>query len=325
MARRPRVEYPGALYHVISRGNHRQQIFRASADYTRYCHLLEQYQFRYRFHLYAYVLMPTHIHLLLEAGPTPLSKIMQGLHQSYTLYFNRRYNLVGHLFQGRYKALLCQKDAYLLELVRYIHLNPVRARLTRTPEAYRWSSHGIYVQGRPCGGVTVDPLLAQFGRTRARAIEAYRTFVHDGLRRGHRAELYQAKNQRFLGDDTFLAKIESHVQRHEPPRPVQTSLTEVASSVSQATGVPLDLLKTPGRYRAAAQARALVAYLAREVGGISLTATARYFGRDQVTLSLGVRKLHERQREDPHLGTLVNRLADTLRQGRRSKYKISNV
>lgn len=316
MARRPRIEYPGALYHVISRGNQRQKIFRAPADYTRYCHLLARYQHRYGFSLYAYVLMPTHIHLLVETGLTPLSKVMQGLQQSYTLYVNRRYNLIGHLFQGRYKAVLCQKDAYLLELIRYIHLNPVRARLTQSPQAYRWSSHGIYLHGRPHGGVTVDPVLAQFGRTRARAIAGYRAFVREGLRQGHRAELYQATDERVLGDETFIARVAGREQRQGPVGLVKTSLPEVTDLVSRATGVPRALLTDRGRYRAAAQARALVAHVAREVGGIPLSATARYFGRDQVTVSLGVRKLQERQREEPHLGTLIKRLGAVLRRGR---------
>lgn len=325
MARPPRVEYPGALYHVISRGNQRQKIFRAAADHARYCQLLDQYQHRYGFHLFAYVLMPTHLHLLLETGPTPLAKIMQGLQQSYTLFFNRKYHLVGHLFQGRYKALLCQKDAYLLELVRYIHLNPVRAGLAKAPQAYRWSSHRIYLEGRDRDGVTVDPVLAQFSRQRARAIAGYRAFVHEGLRQGHREDLYQVKDQQYLGDETFIEQIERHVRRREPPRPVQISLPEVVTWVSQATGVLLDQLQSAGRHRAPAQARALVAYLARDIGRIPITATAQYFRRDQVTLSLGVQKLDERRASDPRLDALVQRLADALRRGRRAKYKIPNV
>lgn len=325
MARPPRIEYPGALYHVISRGNHRQRIFRAPADYTRYCDFLAQYQQQHSFTLHAYVLMPTHVHLLVEMGPTPLAKIMQGLQQSYALYFNRRYGLVGHLFQGRYKALLCQKNAYLLELVRYLHLNPVRGGLTKSPQAYRWSSHDIYLQGQSRSGVTVAPVLAQFSRERSRAIAAYRSFVQEGMRQPHRADLYEAKEQRYLGDDTFIEEIERRARRAEPPRPVQLALSEVAAAVSQATGVAQELLKAPGRFRAAAQARALVAYLAREIGGLTLTATAHYLGRDQATLSLGVRKLHERQAQDPRLRTMIGRLAETLRQRGRIKYKITNV
>jgi REP element-mobilizing transposase RayT len=325
MARLPRIDFPGALYHVLSRGNHSQKIFRTPADYAQYCQLVAQYQARYRFHLYAYVLMPTHVHLLVETGRTPLAKIVQGLHQSYTHYFNRRYDLRGHLFQGRYKALLCQKDAYLLELVRYLHLNPVRAGLVRTPEAYRWSSHRIYLTGHSQGGVTIEPVLPRFGRSRPRAVEEYRRFIQAGRPQGHRSDLYQVTDQRILGDEEFVTAVARKVQQAGPPRPVQVSLSEVAAAVSQATGIPQDLLLATGRGRAAAQARALVAHLAREVADIPLTATAQYLRRDQATLSLGVRKLQERQAEDLELQALARHLAVTLHRGRRAKYKITNV
>ena len=127
MARKPRVQCPGALYHVIARGNQQQDVFLDEADYRRYLGLLDAYRKRYAFTIYAYVLMTNHVHLLIEQGETPLAKAMQGLGQSYTGYYNRKYKKSGHLFQGRYKAILCEKDAYLLELIRYIHLNPVAA------------------------------------------------------------------------------------------------------------------------------------------------------------------------------------------------------
>lgn len=154
MARKPRVHFPGALYHVISRGNQRQQIFRSASDRSHYLQLLSRFHSRYGFRLYAYVLMGNHVHLLLETGPTPLSKIMQGLQQAYALYFNHKYRLVGHLFQGRYKALLCDRDSYLLELVRYLHLNPVRSMLVKDPSLYPWSSHGAYL-GKASGKLNV--------------------------------------------------------------------------------------------------------------------------------------------------------------------------
>ena len=124
MARRPRVEFAGGLYHVICRGNQQQAISRSDADRKYYLESLERYRQRYGFKVYAYVLMSNHVHLLLVTGEVPLSRIIQRLQLRYTGYFNRKYNKVGHLFQGRYKAILCDRDAYLLELVRYLHLNP---------------------------------------------------------------------------------------------------------------------------------------------------------------------------------------------------------
>ncbi len=145
MPRPPRVEFEGALYHVITRGNNRQAIFKDEADYRTFLGLLERGKQKHPFYLYAYVLMPNHVHLLLERQTDSLSRIMQRLLTGYAQYWNRKYRKVGHVFQGRYKAILCQKDAYLSELVRYIHLNPVRAKMVRRPEDYVWSSHRAYL------------------------------------------------------------------------------------------------------------------------------------------------------------------------------------
>src|SRR5438128_5650955 len=145
MARKPRVEFDGALYHVIVRGNHRRDIFRDTTDRVTYLERIEHYRERYHCMVYAYVLMSNHVHLLIETGVVGLSKIMQAVQFTYTQRYNRRHRMVGHLFQGRYKAILCDRNAYLLELVRYIHLNPGRMRNSVDPRKFRWSSHRSYL------------------------------------------------------------------------------------------------------------------------------------------------------------------------------------
>jgi putative transposase len=133
MARKPRVEFDGALYHVIVRGNHRRDIFRDTTDQVTYLERIEHCRERYYCRVYAYVLMSNHVHLLIETGVVGLSKIMQGIQFSYTQRYNRRHRMVGHLFRGRHKAILCDRDASLLELVRYIHLNPARMKHPQDP------------------------------------------------------------------------------------------------------------------------------------------------------------------------------------------------
>lgn len=162
MARKPRIHFPGALYHVISRGNQRQDIFLDDKDLKTFLAYLSEYKTRYPFHLYAYSLMKNHFHLLLEVEGTPLGKIMQSLLFRYTRYFNKRYGKVGHLFQGRYKAILCDKDAYLVELVRYIHLNPVRAKVVTDPEKYLWTSHLGYLGKVKDGFIEEDFVLVTY-------------------------------------------------------------------------------------------------------------------------------------------------------------------
>ncbi len=162
MARKPRVEFDGAFYHVIVRGNQRQRTFQDDRDRAAYLQRIEHYRQRYGFRLYAYVLMSNHVHLLLETKGVGLSKIMQGIQASYTQSYNRRHRKVGHLFQGRYKAILCDRNAYLLELVRYIHLNPGRLREPEDPWRYRWSSHGAYLGKASPVKLDTQEILSQF-------------------------------------------------------------------------------------------------------------------------------------------------------------------
>jgi REP element-mobilizing transposase RayT len=148
MARRPRLFAAGVLYHVIVRGNQRRKTFTAESDYRGYIERLARYRKKYDYVLHAYCLMPNHVHLLVESSEQPLAKFMQGLQQSYSQYFNKRHGKSGHVFEGRYKAIICQKDPYLLELIRYIHLNPVRAGIVKSPERYRYSGDYAYLQGQ---------------------------------------------------------------------------------------------------------------------------------------------------------------------------------
>jgi len=136
MARKSRIEYPGAFYHVMTRGNRKQVVFKDDKDRLKFLRKLLEYKEKYGFALYAYILMKNHIHLLIETRDVPLSRIMQGLLQSYTQWYNGKYRTVGHLFQGRYKAILCDKKVYLLNLIRYIHLNCIRVGLVKEPSAY---------------------------------------------------------------------------------------------------------------------------------------------------------------------------------------------
>ena len=191
MARKPRIQYPGAFYHVIAWGNGGQKIFRDSQDYERYLSFLREYKVRFGFLLYAYTLMPTHIHLLLEMKETPLSKLMQVLQFRYTRNFNIKYKKWGHLFQGRYKAILCDKDSYFLELSAYIHLNPVRGGLVKKPHQYPWSSYRFYVREAKETLVDGDFLLAQFSNRKATAKREYVRFVRNHISQGHREDFYE--------------------------------------------------------------------------------------------------------------------------------------
>jgi len=286
MARKPRVEFEGAFYHVIVRGNQRQKIFGDDQDRLRYLERLEHYRQRYGFTVYAYVLLSNHVHLLLETGKTPLSKIVQGIQFTYTQYYNRRYGKVGHLFQGRYKAILCDRDAYLLELVRYIHLNPARLKNPQEIATYRWSSHRAYLGTKGPVGVETDLVLAQLGDTRGQALKAYRQLIEDGKNLGHEERYYQAVDQRFLGDDKFIERIAKRVpQREIRPRSRKIPFEKLLHAVAQFRGCKAKDLTASGRQRAWVNARAQLAYLAREWCGMKTVDVARRLNRDASMVS----------------------------------------
>ena len=174
MSRKPRIHYNGALYHVIVRGNNRAYIFKSGENKEEYKKILSKYKKRYRFKLYAYCIMDNHAHLLIEVDDIPLSKIMQGIQQVFTQHYNRKNRTTGHVFEQRYKSYLCDRDAYLLQLIRYIHQNPVRSKLKNSIN-YEWSSHKEYI-GNPLLA-DVDFPLSTFSDKKNKAIKGYLTFV----------------------------------------------------------------------------------------------------------------------------------------------------
>jgi putative transposase len=324
MARRPRIHFPNAFYHVTARGNQRQGIFFDEKDYQRYLSYLSEYKIRYQFHLYAYALMPNHVHLLLEVEATPLSKIMQALQFRYTCYFNTRYGKVGHLFQGRYKAILCDKDAYLLELVRYIHLNPIRSNIVRNLKIYRWVSHQTYLEGKRDGLIDEDLVLGQFGRTRSVARRRYNDFIREGLNLDHQAKYYEVKDQRFLGDQDFLKRIESK-KVSDGPVLFEIPLEDIVTEVGKTVGITRDRIHSLTRDRRGAFGRSLVAYLARKLSGYFVKDVATYFHREPAMISQGVMKVENLLQADEGLREKVEVIERKLIRNRRKKYLISNA
>ncbi|TWI59885.1 REP element-mobilizing transposase RayT [Halalkalibacter nanhaiisediminis] len=162
LARKPRVWFPGASFHITSRGNRRASIFYDQDDRLMYLSLLEETRLQYPFHLHAYCLMTNHIHLLLETIDTPTKDIIKKLHSLYAIYFNRRHRISGHLFQGRYHAELIDNNPYFLEVSKYIHLNPVEARMVARPGSYRWSSYNAYILQNNNPHVVTERILAYF-------------------------------------------------------------------------------------------------------------------------------------------------------------------
>jgi putative transposase len=177
MARPLRMEYEGAFYHVTARGNERRRIYYGKADYEKFKTYLEEAQEKYGYLLHCYVLMTNHYHLIIETPMGNLSSVMHYINGSYTNYINIKKRRSGHLFQGRYKAILIDRDRYLLELSRYLHLNPVRAKLVERPEDYPYSSYSAYISKEKNEIVSPDLILGMVSKTKKDAISKYKDFV----------------------------------------------------------------------------------------------------------------------------------------------------
>ncbi len=183
MPRIARIAPTGYVYHVLTRGNNRQDIFLENADFVRYREVLGYYKEKYSFLLYHYVLMSNHVHLVLETAATGfLSDIMKGINLSYAQYYKKRYGHIGHFWQDRYKSIMISKDEYLLACGSYVELNPVRAEMVKTPGDYRWSSYSFYAFSKSDLLVDVQPVYHGLSKDENERRRLYRSFVREMLR-----------------------------------------------------------------------------------------------------------------------------------------------
>jgi REP-associated tyrosine transposase len=297
MARQLRIEYPGALYHVMSRGIERRELFRDDRDRERYLGILERSVERFGFRLYAYCLMGNHVHLALETGKVALSRVMKSVNTSYAGYFNVRHRRSGYLFQGRYKALLVDKDEYLLGLVRYIHMNPVKAAIVTRPGDYQWSSHRSYLSKAP-KWLAVDDVLERFGSRRSVARTRFAEFFKETEERPYEAARRYV--QTVVGEEGFARTI---LERAEPESLVIRKIepANLVRWVAREEKVDEVELRGPGRRRDLARVRAICGFLAREVARLPLSRIARDIGRDTSTLWRDVEKLEGKMKTSPAL------------------------
>jgi REP element-mobilizing transposase RayT len=276
-----RLEFSGALYHITSRGDRQQDIFLHDEDRNDWLEVLDNVCARFNWVVHAFCQMTNHYHLLIETIDGHLSAGMRQLNGIYTQRFNRRHGVVGHLFQGRYKAILIQKEAYLLELTRYVVLNPLRARMVKVLEDWRWSSFPC-VMGKETvpSWLNTDWLLSQFGTQRENARQNYYQFIMAG--KGLPSPLLNTRHQLLLGDDAF---IERHQQSDH-----SNSLREVSKAQRRALALPLDQYRIdyPVRNEAIAQAYLSGAYTMAEIG--------HHFGVHYMTVSRVVRKFEENKK-----------------------------
>jgi len=304
MPRTARIDIPGVLYHVIVRGIERRDIFLDDEDRLSFVQRLSSLIEQTNTSCLAWALIPNHFHLLLRTSDVKLATFMRRLLTGYAVVFNLRHERSGHLFQNRYKSLVCQEDAYLLELVRYIHLNPVSAHIVSSLEnldRYSWCGHAVMMGKQEMKGQDTDSVLSLFGTTKAKARRQYRAFVADGITQGRRSDLVGrlaavgrdlngAADSRVLGDSEFAEEIrgrEAAVDRIE----ARTPIAVIAGNTAAACGIPLRAISAGGRREAIVKARAMTCFLALEEG-YSVTHIARYLGMSRNGVMIAAKR-HE--------------------------------
>ncbi|MCB1934784.1 MAG: transposase [Nitrosomonas sp.] len=275
MARPLRIELSGGLYHVTSRGDRREDIYLDDVDRSNWVTLFGHVCKRFNWVCHAYCLMDNHYHIVVETAEANLSKGMRQLNGVYTQNFNRRHNRVGHVYQGRYKAILVDKDSYLLELSRYVVLNPVRSGEVKAVEQWSWSSYSAMTgkSDRP-DWLQTDWVLGQFGKQRKRAIAAYIDFVHAGMKLP--SVWVDLRGQIYLGKEEFVKTMQQHMQSDK-------NISEIPRAQRRAAARPLSY------YSSFANRNTGIA-AAYQTGDYSMKAIADEFGLHYATVSRIIKK-----------------------------------
>jgi REP element-mobilizing transposase RayT len=286
MPRPPRLHVPGGVYHVILRGNHRQPIFTVPADRVMLDALVAETLERFDARAHAYCWMSNHLHLALQVADTPLGPIVRRIAGVYARRVQRRLPTTGHLFERRYRSVLVDADAHLLRLVRYIHLNPLRAGLVTDPAEYPWSGHRAYLGLAAVPWLTTDFTLRLLGSNRARARRAYSRLMAAGGDPDDSALFTRGMpgDSRVLGDDGFLARVTASPGRIRSSNAKRPTLEQLIVATAKASGCSAEAMASASKSRALTDARCLVLERALATGIASLSEIARRLNRSHSSL-----------------------------------------
>jgi len=315
MPRKARIDAPGALHHIIIRGIERKAIFKDTADrenfFERFGHLISETETG----CYAWVYMTNHIHLLLKTGLAPIATVMRRLLTGYAVSFNRRHRRHGHLFQNRYKSFLCEEELYLKELVRYIHLNPLRAKVVKDLKdlgKYRWCGHSVLMGKTEAGFQDTEYVLNLFGQSEKAARRAYERFVAQGIKHGRRpdlvgggllrsiggwAELKEFRDlgirikgdERLLGSSDFVERVlkqaDEQLEEKYRLRVSAISLQGLMDKVARYYKIEAEDLKSSSKERRVTEARRILCYIAVRKLGYKCSDVSKAMGISAVTVS----------------------------------------
>jgi len=306
LARQLRIEYPGALYHVTSRGNDKKDIFRSIKDREKFLSYLSSASERHGALFHAYCLMSNHFHLMLETPLGNLSRIMKHINGSYTTYFNVKHKRAGHLLQGRYKAILVQADTYAAELSRYIHLNPVRAKMVPSPEEYQWSSCRRYFEGTEPSWLSTSLVLGYFGTEAEDRRRNYRDYLFEAIGKESPDPLAGSAASTILGNDDFVRDIrEKYLEGRGSDRdvPALRELT-LRPDIAKIREEAEKAFPENGRL-----ARSSGIYLCHRFSGVRLKEIGDLYGISLSGVTQAARRFEEAMKKDRALEKMVLEIA----------------
>jgi REP-associated tyrosine transposase len=311
MPRTARIDIPGLLQHVMVRGIEKRDIFLDDDDKALFLERLSKLLIETGTDCLAWALMSNHFHLLLRPQSAKLSIFMRRLLTGYAVVFNLRHHRSGHLFQNRYKSIVCEEDSYLLELVRYIHLNPLRVGMVESLDdldSYQWSGHAVIMGKGACAGQNMDEVLLMFDNRKGGARKKYRSFIEDGIRLGKREELvggglrrslklsgseeHEAYDERILGSGNFVEQLQQEMQP-SGIAPSSVSLEKIIQSIAHIFSLEPAALRQGGKRKDLSDARGALCYVAVTKMGVSGASVARLLNISRAGVSLAARRGEE--------------------------------
>jgi putative transposase len=321
MARGPRLDAAGTMHHVIVRGIERGEIFRGKRDREDFLARLGRIVEEGQATCFAWVLIPNHVHLLLRTGEAPLARLMRRLLTGYAVSFNLRHQRSGHLFQNRYKSIVCEEEAYLLELIRYIHLNCIRAGLVKDMHAldrYRWSGHSVLMGYEDRPWQAKDEVLSYFGRRQGAAKKKYRQFVSEGISLGRRQDLIggvqrltrgerdgdarRRWDNRILGSEAFierlLAEEEGIIHERDLLKRRRINVEELLHFIGQQFGVTKEEIQGGSQRRVVARARSVFCYVGTRRLGLTGIELSQVLGLTPAAINYAVARGENLLREN---------------------------
>ncbi len=306
MGRPLRIIFPGAHYHITARGNEKKDIFKSRWDRERFLSYLESSNSRYGARIHAYCLMNNHYHLLLETPEGNLPEIIRHINGAYTNYFNKKHQRVGHLLQGRYKAILIEADEYLMELTRYIHLNPVRAGKVGKPDEHPWSSYRDYIGERSIPSwLSTSQVLGKFS-----APSSYKRFVEHMLDKEYQSPLQATVSSTLLGSEPFIREV---MAIHIDGRRVERDIPAIRA-LSKSRIIETIMHQVQGAIEDPRLSQKVAIYLAHRYSGAKLKELEKHFGKKESAISQTSRRLVMAMSRDAALQKVVARLEEDLKK-----------